>query len=301
MNASSFDLVRFLGAFHPLVVHLPIGFLILLLTLEFLSWLPRFENLVAANRIILVLTIPATIAAAACGWLLAEEGGYEPGLLTWHRWSGVALAAAIPLAWVLHLRESMVAYRLVLIAAAVLLGATGHFGGSLTHGRDFLARHAPPALKPLLGGKRTETPPPVVTTTAAGPGGVVVYESVIHPWMEEYCTACHGPEKVKGELRLDSVDAMLKGGDSGPALVAGNSADSLLIQRMHLPLDDDDHMPPDGKNQPTADEIALVAWWIDAGAAAGRSATDLGAPDAILQLLSAQQATPETAPPAPSP
>jgi hypothetical protein len=69
-------------------------------------------------------------------------------------------------------------------------------------------------------------------------------------------------------LRVDSLEALQKGGHSGPALVAGSAQDSLLIQRMLLPIEDEDHMPPDGKPQPTPAEITVLQWWIDRGAPA---------------------------------
>lgn len=322
MNEASFDLVRFLGSFHPLLVHLPIGFLVLAVVFEFLALLPRLRHLTTANRAVLTLAIPATAASAACGWWMAEEGGYNKELLAWHRWGGVALAALLPVLLILHWNEARRAYWVGLILASALLGATGHYGGSLTHGSDFLARHAPPQLKPWLGGKparprpaeppsstapasstvTTESAPAAVPADpAAAPTGAPVYESTIAPLLDTYCNACHGPEKDKGGLRLDTLEAILKGGDSGPSLVAGDASRSLLIERLRLPEDDDEHMPPEGKRQPTADEVAVLAWWIDAGGVAGRSAQDLGAPGAILEILARAPAAGSAPAPAPTP
>jgi hypothetical protein len=70
-------MIEFLGKFHPLLVHLPIGFLLLLGVLEWLALRPGGKELAAANRIILLLSIPATVASAGCGWLLAESGKYD--------------------------------------------------------------------------------------------------------------------------------------------------------------------------------------------------------------------------------
>ncbi|RXL90112.1 ribonuclease inhibitor, partial [Citrobacter sp. AAK_AS5] len=67
--------------------------------------------------------------------------------------------------------------------------------------------------------------------------------------------------------------------------MAGKSGESPLIKRLHLPADHDDRMPPAGKPQPSAEEIALLAWWIDAGADTQKTARDLGAPEDILKLL----------------
>jgi hypothetical protein len=78
---------------------------------------------------------------------------------------------------------------------------------------------------------------------------------------------------------------MLRGGDSGPAVVAGRAAESLAMQRMLLPPDHDDRMPPSGKSQPSADRLALLRWWIEAGAPVDKTARDLQPPEPIRRLL----------------
>ena len=92
------------------------------------------------------------------------------------------------------------------------------------------------------------------------------FVAVAQPVFTEYCISCHGPEKAKGKLRLDSYEAIIKGGSSGPVVVAKKSAESDMIRRLQLPAAHDDHMPPDGKPQPTADDLVLLKWWIDTGA-----------------------------------
>src|SRR5882762_6191310 len=65
---------------------------------------------------------------------------------------------------------------------------------------------------------------------AADPKALEFFENKVRPLLAERCLECHGPEKQKGNLRLDSLAAILKGGDSGPALVAGKPDESLLVQ-----------------------------------------------------------------------
>jgi hypothetical protein len=72
------------------------------------------------------------------------------------------------------------------------------------------------------------------------------------------------PETPNRDLRLDSLAAVRKGGKNGPVLKPGESQASPLLRRLLLPLDHDDHMPPDGKPQPTAAEIAVLKRCIDA-------------------------------------
>jgi len=88
----------------------------------------------------------------------------------------------------------------------------------------------------------------------------------IGPILAKSCLECHGPEKQKGKLRLDSKDTAFKGGDSGLAgIVPGKSADSRIYKVITLPKGHDDIMPPKGEplSKATTD---LIKAWIDAGA-----------------------------------
>ena len=89
------------------------------------------------------------------------------------------------------------------------------------------------------------------------------YERDVAPILREHCVSCHGPKEPESDLRLDSRAALLAGGMSGPVLVAGRSAESLLVQ--HLDGRASPRMPHRKPPLP-ADQIALLAAWIDAGA-----------------------------------
>ena len=87
----------------------------------------------------------------------------------------------------------------------------------------------------------------------------------VFPLLKENCFKCHGAEKQKGKLRLDSREAALKGGKAGPAFIAGDASKSELIRRISLPKTDDDFMPSEG--EPLAKEkIDLLKAWIAEGA-----------------------------------
>jgi uncharacterized membrane protein/mono/diheme cytochrome c family protein len=273
------DLTQFIGRFHPLLVHLPLGFLVLLGSFEALALHPRCKHLASVSRPILALTLPVACFSAFTGWLLAGADGYDAGLLVWHRWFGVSVACAVPLLLLLQ-RASPRAYRVALGLTLVLVMLTGHIGGSLTHGRDYLTRYWPfrsHSADPEPDGPATQdrlTQP--------------VFAAVIQPILKKNCVSCHGPEKSKAKLRLDSYENLQNGGEDGPVVEPGASLRSLLIKRLRLPAGEDDHMPPDGKPQPSANDIALLAWWIDAGAPDSRTAQELNPPPALLRLLSGQ-------------
>jgi hypothetical protein len=108
--------------------------------------------------------------------------------------------------------------------------------------------------------------PPVSSKTG------VTYDTDIKPIFEKSCFPCHNAKnpKPKGGLRLDSLAAVLKGGEDGPAIVVGNSAKSALVANVAHLGDEDDYMPPP-KNRAhlgplTSEQIGLIRAWIDQGA-----------------------------------
>ncbi|HVJ80025.1 MAG TPA: c-type cytochrome domain-containing protein, partial [Planctomycetia bacterium] len=88
------------------------------------------------------------------------------------------------------------------------------------------------------------------------------FENEIRPLLVARCLKCHGEKKQEAGLRLDSRAAMLKGGDSGPAVVPGKASSSLLLEAVRQ--EGDLKMPPDKPLAPR--EIELLARWIERGA-----------------------------------
>ena len=95
----------------------------------------------------------------------------------------------------------------------------------------------------------------------------VTYEKDIKPILDKSCIDCHGPKKQKSKLRLDSLQAALKGGDDR-VIQPGSSVKSILVLNIaHLNKDKDQWMPPKGKTPPlTSEQIGLIRAWIDQGA-----------------------------------
>ncbi len=97
----------------------------------------------------------------------------------------------------------------------------------------------------------------------ADPAADKSFETHIRPLLEKHCISCHGPNKQKGGLRLDSSLAMIQGGDNGSALAADHLEKSLFLQVVRY--DGEIKMPPAGKLKPA--EIARLEQWVRAGAA----------------------------------
>jgi mono/diheme cytochrome c family protein len=97
---------------------------------------------------------------------------------------------------------------------------------------------------------------------AAPPDGSTLFEKSVRPVLVGQCVNCHGPEKKKGGLRLDTRAGLLEGGDRGPAIDPAKPGDSLLLRVLYH--DGDVKMPP--KNKLRAAEIAAVREWLTLGA-----------------------------------
>jgi uncharacterized membrane protein len=284
MSSNLTDLIRFLGHLHPMLVHLPIGSLVLLGILELLATFPRFKDAAQNKRVILGFATAGSAAAASCGWLLSQSGGFDPQILYWHRLAGFGVAGACAVSWLLCRANRPRACRVCLLATLILLVVSGHFGGEITHGRGFFTRYAPAPLRWLLGEKdQSQAPSPVPADLTQRR----VFADVVQPILLKRCSSCHGPEKQKGGLRVDSLEMLRQGGKNGPVMVAGKADESPMIQRLLLPLSQDDHMPPEGKPQPAPAEIGLLQWWINSGAPQDGTVGDLQPSAEVLQMLKA--------------
>jgi len=265
-------MIEFIGKFHPLLVHLPIGFLVVLGVFELLALRSRKPPFTDAVRVVLALAVPVTLASILCGWLLAGSGEYEGSNLFWHRWLGVALGGATFVLLALHWCGLFRLYRWMLWPTLALLVVASHFGGSLTHGSDYLTW---PASKPAASH----------ADFSGGNAAQPAFAAVIQPIFNQRCVSCHGPDKTKGKLRLDSREHFLKGGEDGSLIDPPGAKDSLIGKRLALPVDDDDHMPPDGKPQLSPEQLAVIYWWLDAGAPMDKAIQNLSPTPEILKAM----------------
>ena len=109
------------------------------------------------------------------------------------------------------------------------------------------------------------------------------YVTRIAPLFETRCISCHGQTRAKGQLRLDSFAAVMRGGKDGAVIVPGDPKSSELFHRISLPASDDKAMPPSGKPALTPDEVTVIRLWIAAGAS-GEIRTIKGAPKPVLEV-----------------
>jgi mono/diheme cytochrome c family protein/uncharacterized membrane protein len=265
------------GPFHLVILHLPIGLLAAVFLLDLLSLLPsRRDALSQASLTLQWIGAPLAFLAALTGFLLSKSGDYTASaLMERHMWLGIGVA----MMWfaMVAVRQAATAnptvtryliYTFLLFSNGALTILAGHDGGTLVHGEGFLSKNLPARVKSALcldcTDAKTDGAVEAAASTPAGP--VTVYQAIVAPILEAYCIECHGPKKVKGDLRLDSPEAIQKGGEQGAAITAGDPTKSSLFTRTVLPHDHDDIMPPGKKTKLTADQAKLLEWWIKQGA-----------------------------------
>ena len=263
------ELPSFLARFHPVLVHAPIGALLVAAILEALASTSRWSGVRPAVTPVVAAAAVSAIAAAVTGYLLGQSGGYAGATFANHQRAGIAVAACSVAAAVAYLVSRRSARPVV---APVLLALTlpplviaGHLGGRLTHGDGYLTEHMPG----WFGRGRGADP---ASRVAAD---VHVYADLVAPVLEKKCGTCHGAEASQGDLRLDRPEGIRKGGHSGAVLAAGRSASSEIVRRVWLPPSHKDAMPPGGRRALTVAEASLVRWWIDQGASFDATLADL--------------------------
>lgn len=273
----------FFGHFHALAVHLPIGFLLLAGLMEGFLLINKKIEFGFAISFSLILSAASSLMAALFGYMLSLDGGYGEDLLNTHMWLGILLTICSFILLYLKVKKMNARiYYPFLTLSIILLSATGHYGGSLTHGENYLNKDMPSSLKLVLG-MDVEAQGVLVNVTSIGEAKV--FPDIIQPILDDKCVSCHNTSKSKGNLRMHNLEALLAGGESGMALVPMQPEKSLMIKHINLPLEQEEHMPPKGKPQLTPEESTLLDWWVTAGASAEATVADLEKPPVIDDIL----------------
>lgn len=266
-------LLSFLGRLHPVILHLPIGFMFLAFMMEVHSRWKQNTTFKSAITFSLFWGMIGSILAAGSGYLLSLNGGYEEELLFNHKYLGIGVAIVSIVLYFINVNHNKSENKFYLpvfslTILAVLL--TGHFGGSLTHGSDFL----------LSNSESKNSKPQIVDIENA-----LVFDDLVFPIVEAKCVRCHSQTKTKGDLLMATKEGMITGGKTGPLFIAGDIKNSLMLQRIHLPIEEKEHMPPKGKKQLLVDEIEILSWWITEGADFNARVKELPKSESIQKSL----------------
>lgn len=259
--------LRLLGRFHPVTIHFPIAFLLAAAGLELVGLVRKKPTLPDGTFFALGAGAAGALVSAALGWADAASlrfGSEDAVVLGVHRWLGTFTAAGASVAVVLllglrkgHFPKLKPLYRTLLLASTLSVGIGAHFGGILVYGHGYYSS--------AFAAPEPASPPPREQAAPAPPtGNGLRYDTDVRPIFQEHCVRCHGPQKQRGLLRLDSRQAVLDGGKSGPAVRAGDSAHSRLYRAVTDP-DPATRMPQKAPPLP-ADLVDRIRTWIDQGA-----------------------------------
>lgn len=265
--------LRPVGRMHAMVVHFPIVLILLAAVLEVVRFYITDESTrfysVFTKQLLFVGALLSGVTVVM-GIFLAREEGYDTQAVVAHKWAGVVVFYSAVLLFavrdrnwfgVIHARAAA-----VLLVGCVLV--VGHLGGSLTHGENYVWQ-------------------PIATSfssAAAVSVDTLAFDDIVKPILESRCRSCHNPLKNKGNLLLTDSVTMARGGKSGPLFLSGNPEESLILQRIALPLDEKKHMPPSEKPQLTDEEKNILYQWVKSGAPFQRRVTTLPESDSFRLL-----------------
>ena len=262
------------GRMHPMLLHFPIVILLLALLLEFFSFRIKYTSekfyQLFADSLLLIGALTAAITAIM-GILLSKEEGYQGAALEWHMIGGVSIVFVC--SFIYYSRHSSWfrswVVKVSCVAAMFCVITAAHLGSVLTHGENF-----------LLAPMNPEDEEAVPFQQA------VVFKDVIRPVLAQKCISCHNEKKVKGNLLLTDSASIVRGGKSGNLFDPANPELSLMLKRLHLPMDEKKHMPPAGKPQLTDEELTLLYYWIKSGPIFNRKVIDMPYKDSLRVLAS---------------
>ena len=278
MNVGSF-----LGKFHPVIVHLPIGILVLVILFEMYVRKTNKNKLNPAISFALFLGFISGFISVLLGFLISLDGGYEEQLLNWHKFAGIGITLISFFCWMIKsgkIKTSDFTYLFLTVLLAIFLVFTGHFGGMLTHGNDYLISSAPEFIRKMFGIENNNPG----RALPANPDSLMVYQDLIQPVLDNKCNTCHNPTKRKSGLMLDNFDNLMNGGEGGIVIEPGYPFQSELFKRITLPQSGSKFMPPKGLPL-TYGEIQLIKWWIEEGASQSARMTELTISRDIKQIL----------------
>jgi uncharacterized membrane protein/mono/diheme cytochrome c family protein len=262
---STFWLWTLIGRLHPMLVHFPIGLIIIVFLLECIAWRRRTLAYRAAVKPIMMVASISGVLSVVAGLLLANSESYGSELLPLHQWTGISTTVFCILStWAYFIGRRRLGF-LLLTVSVISLTVAGHYGASLTHGDDYLTG--------VIPSRETETTPDsdfdlARFASAQGPldeASVQELNFQVRSILAHNCYSCHGAAKVKGKLRLDSKEAIMEGGENGAVINLQHPSASELLRRVKLPRSHKEAMPTKGRGL-TAQEIRLLEYWIEKGA-----------------------------------
>ena len=215
----------------------------------------------------LAVTTLFTLVSALTGFVLSTEGATKGDMILIHQWFGVFVSLLLVVWFYLFDRiksGSIVALQGAMVIAVVV---TGHYGGMITHGAEFLSLNREVSSE----------------ATQVLPDNPNVFTHLVQPILDRKCVSCHNENKSKGSLLMTGYDVIAKGGEGGSALDNATG----ILHRVQLPMEDEAHMPPPEENQLTSKEIMILESWLLAGGSNDQFYSDLSTDEPLHGVISA--------------
>lgn len=256
-----------IGRFHPILLHFPIVLVLIILGAEVLRFFKVIETPHHVFFYSYLLIILLTLVSIFSGYLLFASGEYSGFLMEQH-FNGAVITGCLlflSFAFFAHYWKTgklYGVYLLALIGVNIAALYTGHQGGNLTHGQNYLTEYLP-----MIGEE--------IETEAKPDSNQYLYEDIIQPILEAKCVGCHSTLRAKGNFSVSSFEDLFKDGKSGKAGLKHYLPDeSELYLRIIMPDTVSDRMPPPGKTPLDETEIAVLKYWIAKGANMKQSLAD---------------------------
>ncbi|MBT5185479.1 MAG: DUF1592 domain-containing protein, partial [Kordiimonadaceae bacterium] len=249
INGSSGDgLFRFFGRFHILILHFPVVLLICAPIGDFLARRPEYAYLKNLASLLWIAGAISAVFTVLLGLMLASNEGLTQETVAVHKISGLSVALLALLILGLRNSESSLPQQWIKIGRGILSAVlvimifiAAHAGGNLVHGSSYLTTYAPSFIKAMLPAQETFNADFEITDTA--------FINDIQPLLAGYCYECHGPDKQKGSIRLDTLNPdMITGIDAAKWYHALN-----MINNAEMP-------PKEEKQLASNERRALVNW-----------------------------------------
>ena len=254
--------LSWMGQWHPIVLHFPIVLGIFIGLYILVNYTLNIEA--SFERKIFIIHALLASVVAVLGIFISNGGNYDKKILLLHQWGGIAIAY---LAWLIvlipkpYFVSNPIFRKFIGIGYIFVIIIFTHKGGQLTHGKDVLS------LPKNLNAQIQSNKPDSLLT---------VYEKAVQPILMNKCVSCHGGDKIKGGLQLTSIELIKKGGEHG----------NQLLERIHLPLNNEKHMPPIDNKQLTKEELTIITKWMQLGGDLNKSLKALDKKDSLYILAS---------------
>ena len=274
------DLLILLGRFHPLIIHLPIGFIVLGVLIELnknnLKWSKE------ALQFIFFWASITGIFSIITGYFQYQKEGYLWETIQGHLIAGI-LTVILSFTFYLYLKRNLVfksiKTRFFTFGHILLLTVTGHLGGNITHGEEHLTE----PFNNLVGISPSieENFIKYYDDFAEKP----VFTSLIQPLLDDKCVKCHNDKKSKGGLKMHNIESLKQGGKSGYVLNFENPELSEILIRIHLPEQEKKHMPPSSGKQFSREEINVLSQWINQGSSFSQKLNEFNIDDNLVSYF----------------